>query len=164
MSGTTRDLSQTKFLQLLGGDLLTQEAKVQQWLAQGDVLRAETPLRYPARRGPVVLFVEPSGTGAVRIHDGGGLLESLAEQGMDLSVDMVLSKTVFHAVRQQQRAGISQGRIYMDSSAAALSRDVWRFLQLVAELLGLRYCKYKDALLQLARNQEGPNSAAWEKW
>lgn len=91
---------------------------------------------------------------AVRITDSGGLVKYLAEQGMELEIDMILSRTVFHAVRQWEHTGITGGQIYMDSTAESVTEDLWSFLQLVAEIVGLRHSKYKDALIQLERRRE----------
>ena len=92
--------------------------------------------------------------GAIRISDGGGLIKCLAEQGMELEIDMIMSKTVFHAVRQQEGAGISSSQVYLDSTADAVGDDFWRFLQVVAEVIGLRHAKYKDALVQFERRKD----------
>ena len=66
---------------------------------------------------------------------------------------MVVSKTVFHAVKEVEGAGAGSGEIYLDSTSDAVTADLWRFLQLVTELIGLRHSKYKDALLQLSRSR-----------
>ncbi len=95
----------------------------------------------------------------IRISDGGGLIKSLAEQGMELEVDMVLSKTVFHAVAQHEGAGIAGGQVYVDSPAEAVGAGLWRFLQLVGEIIGLRHAKYKDALVQLERRRDAETDA-----
>jgi hypothetical protein len=100
----------------------------------------------------------------VRISDAGGLIKSLDEQGLDLAVDMILSKTVFHAVKQVEGAGVSSGEIYLDSTTDAVPADFWRFLQLLIEIIGLRHSKYKDALVQLSRRQEpAPDLIGWEE-
>jgi hypothetical protein len=70
---------------------------------------------------------------------------------MELEIDMILSRTVFHAVRQLDGAGISTGQVYLDSPVESLATNLWHFLQLLAEVLGLRHSKYKDALTQLGR-------------
>ena len=97
---------------------------------------------------------EPPPPDAIRITDSGGLLKYLPEHGMELEVDMVMSRTVFHAVRQYEGGGITRGQVYLDSSASKVAQDVWQFLQLVAEVIGLRHAKYKDALVQLERRRE----------
>jgi len=157
-------------LRLLAGD-----AALHARVAAGELLRAETPFRYPGRRGAVVVQLAPGplpappamagATGArpVRISDGGGLLKSLEEQGMDLTVDMILSKTVFHAVRQTEGGDIVAGEVCLDSTADTLAVDLWRFLQLVAEIMGLRHSKYKEALLRLSRRQDGPDLIGWDE-
>jgi hypothetical protein len=96
----------------------------------------------------------PPPPGAIRISDGGGLIKCLAEQGMELEIDMILSKTVFHAVRQQEGAGIASSQVYLDSTADTVGDDFWRFLQVVAEVIGLRHGKYKDALTQFERRKD----------
>ena len=98
----------------------------------------------------------------VRISDGGDLVKSLAEQGMELEIDMILSRTVFHAVRQLDGAGIATGHVYLDSEVEAVATNIWRFLQLLAEVLGLRHAKYKDALTQLERRRDAEaNAIGW---
>lgn len=185
MAGETHDLSRAELLGLLAGDP-RQLAR----LGAGERLRAQTPFRYPGRRGPVVVYLTPSSapaTGAqapaptaagasaaaapplapdrrVRISDGGDVIKSLDEQGMDLAIDMILSKTAFHAVKQAEGGGIAGGQVYLDSSTEAVSADLWRFLQLVAEIIGLRHSKYKDALVQLSRRQDtAPDLIGWEE-
>ncbi len=75
---------------------------------------------------------------------------------------MVLSKTVFHAVKQVEGAGIAGSEVYMDSAPEKAGATVWRFLQLVAEVIGLRHAKYKDALLQLERRRShDPGTGRW---
>jgi hypothetical protein len=117
------------------------------------------PLRYPGRRGHVALYLTWSGAAAagprsVRISEGGELIQALDEQGLDLETDLVLSKTVYHAVQEVPGAGLGSGQIYLDSNADELVPDLWRFLQLLTELLGLRHAKYKEALVQLSTRIE----------
>jgi hypothetical protein len=163
------DLSSSDFLRLLAGD-----PRLRARLTAGESLRAETPFRYPGRRGPVVVHMtageesESSDASAaavrpVRISDGGDVVKSLDEQGMDLSVDMILSKTVFHAVQQEDGGVMRGGEICLDSTAAAISTDLWRYLQLVAEIMGLRHSKYKDALVRLSKRQDAPDLLGWEQ-
>ncbi|MBN1631827.1 MAG: hypothetical protein JW990_18885 [Thermoleophilia bacterium] len=99
---------------------------------------------------------------AIRITDTGGLLKFLPEHGMELEADMVMSRTVFHAVRQMEGGGIAHGQIYLDSTAGNAGKDLWRFLQMVAEIIGLRHGKYKDALVQLERRRETEQGVS--KW
>lgn len=155
MTTESRDLSYKELLALLAGD-----AGLQSQLTAGERLRVETPFVYPGRREPVIVHLalapessEPPPIPLVRISDGGGLLKCLAAQGMELEVDMILSKTVFHAVKQLGGAGIMGGQVYLDSAADEIGIGVWRFLQLVAEVVGLRHAKYKDALVQLERRR-----------
>jgi hypothetical protein len=164
MAGTVVDLNPSEAGALLAGD-----RRVSVRLATGVVIRFNTPLRYPGRRGNIVVVLTPAeaAPGAerpVRISDGGGLIRSLDEQGLDLETDLVLSKTVFHAIKEVEGAGLGSGEIYLDSTAESVPEDVWRFLQLVTELLGLRHAKYKDALLQLSKRQEQsvPRLAGWD--
>ncbi|MCE5255050.1 MAG: hypothetical protein LLG45_12755 [Actinomycetia bacterium] len=159
MTVEPRDLSYSELLALLAGDV-----DLRLLLTAGERFRVETPFFYPGRHEPVVAYLAPAPQSgrppikSVRISDGGGLIEYLADQGMDLEVDMVLSKTVFHAVRQVEGAGIAGGQVYLDSTPDKVGTGLWRFLQLVIEVTGLRHAKYKDALLQLERRQ-GPDSA-----
>jgi hypothetical protein len=100
------------------------------------------------------LMPPPPPPGSIRISDGGQVVKSLAAQGMELEVDMIMSKTVFHAVRQQLGAGLKGSEVYIDTSADTVHLDLWRFLQLVAEVIGLRHGKYKDALIQLEKRKD----------
>ena len=75
---------------------------------------------------------------------------------------MIVSKTVFHAVRDVKGANIGSGELYIDSDLAHLPADMWRFLQLMAELVGLRHSKYKDALLHMSsRGEQQPDLINW---
>lgn len=157
------DLSNLEFLRLLAGD-----RAIRKRLEAGEHLRAVTPFHYPGRYGPIVVDLAPaegpSTPGkppSVRVSDAGDLLKSLDEQGMDLTVDMILSKTVFHAVKQIEGAGVAGGLVFIDSDLDNVPADVWRFLQLSAEIVGLRHSKYKDALVRLSRRHEGPDLIDW---
>jgi hypothetical protein len=188
MADEIQDISEVELARLMAG-----EPRVLTRLAAGARIRAKSPLRYPGRRGPVVVYLTPRGakesdtslgeapgalpdesatsTGAtggaaaastpVRISDGGDLIKSLDEQGMDLSVDMILSKTVFHAVKETDGGAVTGGEICLDSTVGKVPADLWRFLQLVAEIIGLRHSKYKDALLRLSRRQDAPDLLHW---
>jgi hypothetical protein len=103
---------------------------------------------------PAAAPLAPPPPGAIRIDDGGLLVKTLALQGMELEVDMIMSKTVFHAVRQQEGAGLKGSVVYVDSSADMVDADIWRFLQVAAEVIGLRHGKYKDALIQLEKRKD----------
>ena len=156
MAGETKDLNHVEFTGLLAGDrqLLTR-------LERGERMRTTTPFHYPARRGPVIVYLVPdsqvhSGERRVRISDGGDLIRSLDEQGLDLSVDMVVSKTLFHAVKEVEGASVGSGELWLDSTPEDVPADLWRFLQLISELLGLRHSKYKDALTHLSSRSETP--------
>ncbi len=150
----TRDIEVADFTGLVSGD-----RNVWERLERGGRVSAVTPFRYPGRRGWVVLHIVPAvseagGPQRFTISDGGALIKSLDEQGLDLSVDMILSKTVFHAVKEFDGICFSSGEFCLASSAETLVADLWRFLQLVTELVGLRHSKYKDALVQLSRRSE----------
>jgi hypothetical protein len=147
--------------------LLAGDSRLIGRLARGERMRVATPFRYPGRRGGVVVELVPgladaAGPRRVRISDGGDLIKSLDEQGIDVSVDMVVSKTVFHAIKEVEGANAVSGELYLDSSPDDVPADLWRFLQLVAELLGLRHSKYKDALHQLScRSDRAPDLINW---
>lgn len=113
----------------------------------------ETAFAYPGK-GPVVVQITSDGR-TVRFSDGGGLLLYLESQGMDLSMDPVISKTVFHALKETPGCSAESGQIYLDSRPQQVGVDLWRFLQIVVELIGIRHSKYKDALVQLARVGDG---------
>jgi hypothetical protein len=115
-------------------------------------LAVETPYQYPGR-GSLVVYLVSDGE-KVRLSEGGQLLKYLESQGMDLSLDLVLSKTVFHAVRESPGVRMGSGQIYLDSTSADLSAELPRFVQTVLEVVGLRHSKYKEALVQLARASE----------
>jgi hypothetical protein len=158
------ELGPSEVRELLAGDL-----RVSVRLATGVVIRFATPLRYPGRRGNITVVLTPEdapagGERPVRMSDGGGLVKCLDEQGLDLETDLVLSKTVFHAIKQVEGAGLGGGEVYLDSTAGNVPEDLWRFLQLLVEILGLRHAKYKDALLQLSRRQDQsvPRLVGWD--
>ena len=115
-------------------------------------LAAATPFEYPVK-GPVVLFLASDGT-RVRISEGGRLLKFLQTQGMDLSLDNVLSKTVFHALKDVEGAAAGNGEVFVDTTPDDAPTTIWRFVQMIVEIVGLRHSKYKDALVQLARADE----------
>jgi hypothetical protein len=105
---------------------------------------------------------EVGGPQKLIISDAGALIKSLDEQGIDLSVDMIVSKTVFHALKDVERVYVNSGELCMASSTETLVADLWSFLQLIAELIGLRHVKYKDALVQLSRRSErAPDLINW---
>jgi hypothetical protein len=159
----TKRLGYPEFIALAAGDPVLRDR-----LDAGERLRFETPFRYPGRRGAVVIDLIPGsrpdepGPRPVRITESGGLIKSLDEQGFDLTIDMIVSKTVVHAVKELDGASVGSGEIYLESDTETVAQDVWRFLQLIAELMGLRHAKYKDALLQLSRRREsGPDLIKW---
>jgi hypothetical protein len=187
-------LTREQFLALLSGD-----PGLKRLLAEGTRIVIESPFVYPARLGPVMIYVGPRPAvdaepvpepdpaelaleaadleemqmslrpapakatppppGAIRIDDGGMLVKMLASQGMELEVDMIMSKTVFHAVRQQDGAGLKGSTVYVDSTADMVDLDIWRFMQVVGEIIGLRHGKYKDALIQLEKRKEADAGA-----
>ncbi len=167
MLAEIHDLSLPELLGVLAGS-----PAMRARLTAGEHLRAETPFSYPGRQGPLIVHLTPlpeaelaeASPGEpprskpparqVRISDGGGLIKSLGEQGMELEVDMILSRTVFHAVRQREGAGITGGQVFLDGTTETIGADLWRFLQMVAEIIGLRHAKYKDALVQLERRKD----------
>jgi hypothetical protein len=88
----------------------------------------------------------------------------LEEQGLDLSVNIIVSQTVFHAVRETEGAHIGGGELYIESSTEDVVADLWSFLQLMLELIGLRHSKYKDALMQLSKRADTtPDPLLWEE-
>ena len=158
-----RDVGIAEFAGLAAGD-----PRLLARLANGERICAVTPFWYPGRRGPVVIHLVPEASDSanpwrVTISDGGGLIKSLDEQGLDLAVDPIVSKTVFHAVKEVEGALVGSGELLLESSVDDLPADLWRFLQLIAELLGLRHSKYKDALVQLSRRGEkaSPDLINW---
>lgn len=162
MTDGMRDIEVADFASLVAGD-----QRLKERLERGGRVSAVTPFRYPGRRGWIVLHIVPvvseiDGPRRVIITDGGGLIKSLDDQGLDLAVDMIVSKTVFHAVKEVDGAYVHSGEICLGSSAETLLSDLWRFLQLTAELIGLRHSKYKDALVQLSRKGErAPDLINW---
>lgn len=162
MSDAMREIDVADFASLVAGD-----RRLWERLEKGGRVSAVTPFRYPGRRGWVVLHITPvvseaGGPRRVLITDGGNIIKSLDEQGLDLAVDMIVSKTVFHAVKEVDGAFVDSGEICLASTAETLVADLWRFLQLTAELNGLRHSKYKDALVHLSRGGErAPDLINW---
>lgn len=120
----------------------------------------ETAFVYPGK-GPLIVQITSDGH-TVRFSDGGGLLLYLESQGMDLSMDPVISKTVFHALKETPGCTAAGGQVYLDSTPDQAGVDLWRFLQIVVEMIGMRHSKYKDALIQLARAGES-HHADWDR-
>jgi hypothetical protein len=162
VTDTTRDIDIVDFANLVAGD-----RRLWDRLEKGARVSAVTPFRYPGRRGWVVLHVTPvvsevDGPRRVLITDGGGLIRCLEEQGLDLSVDMIISKTVFHAIKDIDGAFVNSGEVCLASTSDSLASDLWRFLQLLTELIGLRHAKYKEALVQLSRRgDKSPGLVNW---
>lgn len=112
-------------------------------------LAIPTPFVYP-NKGPVLLFLRSDGA-AVRLSEGGRLLRYLEGQGMELAADVVISKTVFHALQETPGAAIGNGEVSLVTTVDDVTKDAPRFLQVLLELVGLRHSKYKDAIVQLSR-------------
>jgi hypothetical protein len=137
-------LSHLEYLRLCAGD----KALIDRLRVPG---RWELPtgFSYPGR-GPLSVFVVSAGT-RIRLSEGGRLLQYLEGVGMDMSLDLVISKTVFHAVQGVPGASIGSGEIGMETSAERVTGDLALFVQLLIEIVGLRHSKYKDALVLLSR-------------
>jgi hypothetical protein len=133
------------FLLLCEGDSLCLQR-----LAAPVRLSLPTPFTYP-NNGPLLVFMVSDGK-AVRLSEGGYLLRFLEGQGMDPSVDLIIGKTVFHALSEGAGAGIAGGQIYLDTTVDRVQADLPRFVQILLEVIGLRHSKYKDALVQLSRD------------
>jgi hypothetical protein len=150
--------------------LLAGASSMRERLSAGESLRVTTPFRYPGRGGYICFVLTPQlgqdeaqSSLPVRISDGGDLLDRLQRQGMDLAVDEILSKTVFHALSEIERASIAKGQVYIESDLDKLAGDIWMFLQFVVEMMGLRHSKYKEALLRLSRNKDAPDPLGWDR-
>jgi hypothetical protein len=124
-------------------------------------LAGASSFAYPGK-GPVVVFFSSDGS-RVRLSDGGRLIKYLESQGMDLAMDEVISKTVYHVVHEFPGAAMGSGEIYLDSTPDAVVDDLPRFLQLVIETIGLRHAKYKDAVVKLAAANDGGMLKNWER-
>ena len=147
-------LSPAEVLALVGGvpDSLRR-------LSEPCSLAGATPFVYPGK-GPLVLFLDSDGRN-VRVSDGGRLVKYLESQGQDLAVDPVLSRTVFHAMRDVPGMGMGNGHVFLDTAVDRLAADLPFFVQTLLEIVGLRHSKYKDALVQLSRTRDGDESNPW---
>jgi hypothetical protein len=155
MTGEFEHLSRGEFEGLAAGDpVQVQRLKVPARIA------GPSAFSYPAK-GPVVVFFTSDGS-RVRLSEGGRLLKYLESQGMDLTMDMVISKTVYHVVQGVPGAAMGNGEIYLETIPDAVPNDIPRFLQLVLETVGLRHGKYKDAVVKLSRADEGSSISDWE--
>lgn len=159
------ELGYPDLLRLLAGTSAMRER-----LSAGESLRVTTPFSYPGRGGNISFVLTPelregeAGSSlSIRISDGGDLLDRLQGQGMDLAIDEILSKTVFHALSEIEGASIAKGQVYVESDLDRLAGDIWRFLQFVVEMIGLRHSKYKEALLRLSRNKDAPDPLGWDR-
>ena len=137
-------LTHADYLRLIGG-----EPEFVDRLRRAGRFELPTGFMYPGR-GPMSVFIVSNGT-SVRLSEGGGLLKYLEGQGMDMAVDLVISKTVFHAVQDVGNTSIGSGQIAMETVPERVPQDLPRFVQLLIEIVGLRHSKYKDALVQLSR-------------
>jgi hypothetical protein len=136
-----------EFARLSAGDI-----EILKRIAAPARMAVQTPFTYTGR-GPVVVFLVSDGS-QVRLSEGGHLLKYLESQGMDLTMDLVLSKTVFHAIQETPGTRMGSGQVYMDTTPDKLVTDLPRFIQALLEVAGLRHAKYKEALIQLARASE----------
>jgi hypothetical protein len=156
MADDYEHLSREEFELLAGGD----PAQVQRLKVPARVA-GPSAFSYPAK-GPVVVFFTSDGK-RVRVSEGGRLLKFLENQGMDLTTDMIVSKTVYHVVKDVPGAAMGAGEIYLETTPDAVPQDIPRFLQLVLETIGLRHVKYKDALIKLSRADEGVMTSDWDR-
>lgn len=124
-------------------------------------LAAETPFVYPGK-GPVMVFIQSNGS-RVRLSEGGRLLRYLESQGMDLALDAVLSKTVFHALKETPGAGVGNGEVYLDTDPSQVAGALWGFVQAILEIVGLRHAKYKDALVRLSGVGDLSGPPPWDE-
>lgn len=156
MSDEYERLTRGEFDRLASGDPVQLER-----LRRTARLAGASSFTYPSR-GPLVVFFSSDGS-RVRLADGGRLIKYLESQGMDLTMDDVISKTVYHVVKEVPGAGMGSGEIYLESTPDTVAGDLPRFLQLVIEIIGLRHAKYKDALVKLARADDGGMLKNWER-
>jgi len=143
-------------------ELVTGEASWSDRLRTAARWAVATPFFYPGR-GRLAVFLVSDGE-RVRMSEGGHLLRFLESQGMDMSLDVVISKTVFHAVQECPGMAIGAGQVSLDSTPDQLAADLARFVQMVVEIVGLRHSKYKDAIVQLARRSDALQAAAAGAW
>lgn len=115
-------------------------------------LAAATGFAYPGK-APLVVFLDSDGS-RLRLSEGGELLKYLESQGLDLALDQILGRTVFHAVREVEGMGMGNGTLFLDGAIEDLPQNAPRFIQMLLEIVGLRHAKYKDALVQLSRGQD----------
>lgn len=156
MSDEYERLTRGEFDRLVSGDPVQLER-----LRRTVRLAGASSFTYPSR-GPLVVFFSSDGS-HVRLSDGGRLIKYLESQGMDLTMDDVISKTVYHVVKEVPGAGMGSGEIYLESTPGTVVGDLPRFLQLVIEMIGLRHAKYKDALVKLARADDSGMLKNWER-
>jgi hypothetical protein len=149
-------LSRAEFDRLAAGDPVQLER-----LRHAVRLAGASSFNYPAK-GPVVVFFSSDGS-TVKLSDGGRLIKYLESQGMDLTMDDVISKTVYHVVQEVPGAAMGNGEIYLLTTPDTVAEDLPRFLQLVIEAIGLRHAKYKDALVKLGQADGGGMLKNWER-
>lgn len=139
-------LSWVEVLALLAGDTSLVER-----LKQPCSFAASTAFRY-AKDDPIYIFIESDGA-KVRLSDGGKLFAFLETQGLDVTLDEIISRTVFHALREVPGMSMGGGRVFLDTAPNRVPEDLVRFLQAIIEIVGLRHSKYKDALVRLAQRR-----------
>lgn len=147
-------LNTSEVMSLLSGD-----KTVSVRLGVPCALAGATTFTYPGK-GPLVLFLESDGN-RIRVTDGGRLVKYLESQGQDLAVDPVLSRTVFHAVREVTGMGMGNGTVFLETSVGEVPETLPRFVQAIIEIIGLRHSKYKDALVQLSQRRDEANADPW---
>jgi hypothetical protein len=156
MSDDFERLTREDFDRLAAGDPVQLDR-----LRRSARLAGASSFSYPGK-GPLVVFLSSDGS-HVRLSEGGRLIKYLESQGMDLAMDEVISKTVYHVVQDVPGAAMGSGEIYLESTPDTVVGDLPRFLQLVIETIGLRHAKYKDALVKLAGADDGGMLKNWER-
>jgi len=116
----------------------------------------ESPYEFRGR-GSVWVFIDSDGR-SLRVSDGGRLVKFLEAVGMDPALDPIVSRVLLHAVNDTPGVKMKSGRVFLDSRPEDVGRDAERLLQAVLELIGLRHCKYKDALIKLSQSSAGPDA------
>ena len=153
-SSKYRQLDISEVMLLVAGD---KDAAAR--LTEPCALVGPTVFTYPGK-GPVLLFLKSDGN-RVRATDGGSLVKYLESQGQDLAVDSILSRTVFHAVREVAGMGMGNGAVHLETSVEELTETLPQFVQTIIEIIGLLHSKYKDALVQLSQRHGEGDSGPW---
>lgn len=120
----------------------------------------DTPFTFPGK-GVMRLMVESDGC-RVRVSEQGDLLRYLESQGLDPALDPVVSKTVFHAMKGVEGAGLGGGEVFMVTTPEGLSSGLAGYIQTIIEVIGLRHSKYKDALVKLSLEATADHRPSWE--